>query len=89
MKTFFKITHDYINSEECNKMNKFLKENNVNWYAHGTDLESGVQDSGYIVGENVDFDKIQSYPWPNGVISVEFKTIDDHPKRRYRKFEVI
>jgi hypothetical protein len=70
MTTFFEITHDYVQPDEWGKINQFLKENNVKWYAHETDMETGIQSSGYIVGDGVDLDKIKSYQWPKEIISV-------------------
>lgn len=74
MATFLVIEHNYISKEDCKQMNEYLKNNGAKWYAHGTDLESGVQDSGYIVRKGANLDKIKSYPWPNGVISTYFRS---------------
>lgn len=70
------ILHNYISPKDCTQMNEFLKNNGCKWLGHGTDLETGLQDSGYIVHKNADLNKIKSYSWPTGVISAEFRTYE-------------
>lgn len=71
MQIILNITYNYVQPNDWDKINVFLKENNVKWYGHGVYRKSGIQDSSYIVGKEVDLNKIKSYPWPSEIMSVK------------------